>query len=472
MTNAIAAIRGGPIRSVERAFLPAALEIIETPPTPIGRLGAYCLVAVFAFALAWACIGRVDIVAVAKGKIVPTGHTKIVQPFETGVVREIRVRDGQKIMAGDSLIELDPTMTQADLAHLQNDLIAAKIDIARLTAALKSEGDPSVQFVPPPGSSVEQANMGEQYFLAQVALYRSKLAALAEEEAQKLAERDSLKVAIGKTQALIPLMDERTQMRKTLFDHGNGSKFAYLESLQELLSNQKDLEVQTSRIKEVEAAVVAAKAKMAETKAEFHRGILSDLAEANRKASGLAEDVAKAEQRTKYQTLAAPINGTVQQLAIHTIGGVVTPAQALLAIVPSDNTMEIEAMVDNQDIGFVHVGQDVEIKVDTFDFTRFGLLHGKVASLSQDAIAREGDNRSPPATPPRAHESGGDGAGQQPAFAAHISLDRTQMQIEDKVVNLSPGMAVTVEIKTGTRRIIDYLMSPLLRHGQESLRER
>ena len=220
-----------------------------------------------------ACVGRVDIVAVAKGKIVPTGRTKIVQPFETAVVREIRVRDGQKVMAGDSLIELDPTMTQADLAHYRNDLMAARIDIARLTAALKSESDPSVQFAPPPGADVEQANMGEQYFLGQVALYRSKLAALAEEEAQKLAERDSLKVAIGKTQALIPLMDERTQMRKTLFDHGNGSKFAYLESLQELLSSQKDVEVQTSRLKEVEAAVVAAKAKMAETKAEFHRGI-------------------------------------------------------------------------------------------------------------------------------------------------------------------------------------------------------
>jgi hemolysin D len=221
MTNAVVAVRGGPIRSVERAFLPAALEIIETPPSPIGRLGAYCLVAVFAFALAWACMGRVDIVAVSKGKIIPTGYTKIVQPFETGVVREIRVRDGQKVAAGDSLIELDPTMTQADLGHLQNDLIAAKIDIARLTAALQSESDPSAQFVPPPGASVEQAKMGEQYFLGQVAQYRSKLAALAEEETQKLAERDSLKVAIGKTQALIPLMDERTQMRKTLFDHGN-----------------------------------------------------------------------------------------------------------------------------------------------------------------------------------------------------------------------------------------------------------
>jgi hemolysin D len=162
----------------------------------------------------------------------------------------------------------------------------------------------------------------------------------------------------------------------------------------------------------------------------------------------------------------------VQQLAIHTIGGVVTPAQTLLAIVPSDSKMEIEAMVDNQDIGFVHSGQDVEIKVDTFDFTRFGLLHGKVVNLSQDAIAREGDGRSANATSPKANDGRGDGPGQQPAFAARISLDRTQMQIEDNVVNLSPGMTVTVEIKTGTRRIIDYLLSPLLRHAQESLRER
>jgi hemolysin D len=454
----------------ERAFLPAALEITETPPSPIGRLGAYCLIAIFALAVLWAAIGRVDIIAVAKGKIIPTGYTKIVQPFETGVVREIHVQNGQKVAAGDILVELDPTMSQADLGHLQSDLMAAKIDIARLAAALKNESDPAARFIPPAGASSEQAMTGEQFFLGQVAQYRSKLASIVGEETQKRAERESLKVMIGKIQALLPLMQERTEMRKTLFDHANLSKITYLESLQELVASQKDLEVQTSHLKEAEAALTAASAKRDETEADYRRGIVSDLAEALRKASGLEQDIAKAEQRTRYQALTAPIDGTVQQLAIHTIGGVVTPAQTLLAIVPSDSTMEIEAMVDNQDIGFVHPGQDVEIKIDTFNFTRYGFRHGKVVSLSQDAITRDGAGKSDGQKPQTASDS--DGQGQEPAYAARVSLDRTQMQVEDKLLNLAPGMAVSVEIKTGTRRIIDYLLSPLLRHAQESLRER
>jgi len=467
MTTAIVPVRNQPMRNAEREFLPAALEIVETPPSPIGRLGAYCLVAVFALALVWAWFGHVDIVAVSKGKIIPTGHTKIVQPFEIGVVRAILVRDGQKVKVGDVLIELDPTMNQADLGHQQSDLMAAKTDIARLTAALRSESDPEARFVPPEGASPEQARMGEQFLIGQVSQYRSKLAALAGEEAQKRAELESQKVAIGKIQSLLPLMEERTQMRKTLYDHQTGSKLAYLENLQELRSNQKDLDVQTSRLAEAEAAVVASTAKLEETRAEFHRQVLNDLAEATRKANGLAQDVAKSEQRTKYQALTAPIDGTVQQLAIHSVGGVVTPAQTLLTIVPADSTMEIEAMVDNQDIGFVHAGQEAAIKVDTFNFTRYGLLHGNVVTLSQDAIPRDNAGKSEPSK-----QGANDASAAEPSYAARVSLDQTQMQIDDKLLNLSPGMAVTVEIKTGTRRIIDYLLSPILRHSQESLRER
>jgi membrane fusion protein, hemolysin D len=467
MTTAVVPVRNQPMRNAEREFLPAALEIVETPPSPIGRLGAYCLVAVFALALVWAWFGHVDIVAVSKGKIIPTGHTKIVQPFEIGVVRAIMVRDGQKVKVGDVLIELDPTMNQADLGHQQSDLMAAKTDIARLTAALRSESDPKARFVPPEGASLEQARMGEQFLIGQVSQYRSKLAALAGEEAQKRAELESQKVAIGKIQSLLPLMEERTQMRKTLYDHQTGSKLAYLENLQELRSNQKDLDVQTSRLAEAEAAVVASTAKLEETRAEFHRQILNDLAEATRKANGLAQDVAKSEQRTKYQALTAPIAGTVQQLAIHSVGGVVTPAQTLLSIVPADSTMEIEAMVDNQDIGFVHAGQEAAIKVDTFNFTRYGLLHGNVVTLSQDAIPRDNAGKSEPSK-----QGANDASAAEPSYAARVSLDQTQMQIDDKLLNLSPGMAVTVEIKTGTRRIIDYLLSPILRHSQESLRER
>ncbi len=311
MTTAVVPVRNQPIRSVEREFLPAALEIVETPPSPIGRLGAFCLVVVFALAIIWSWFGRVDIVAVSKGKIIPTGHTKIVQPFEIGVVRAILVHDGQKVRVGDVLVELDPTMNQADLDHQRNDLMAAKIDIARLTAALESENNPDARFVPPEGASPEQARMGEQFLIGQLSQYRSKLASLAGDEAQKQAELESQKVSIGKIQSLLPLMEERTQMRKTLYDHQTGSKLAYLENLQELLSSQKDLEVQTSRLREAEAAVAASQAKLKETRAEFHRQFLNDLAEATRKANGLAQDVAKSEQRTKYQALTAPIDGTV-----------------------------------------------------------------------------------------------------------------------------------------------------------------
>jgi hemolysin D len=468
MTTAVVPVQNKPTRKVEREFLPAALEIVETPPSPIGRLGAYCLVAVFTLALIWAWFGRVDIVAVSKGKIIPTGHTKIVQPFEIGVVRAIRVHDGQEVKVGDVLIELDQTMNQADLGHQQSDLMAAKIDIARLTAALASENDGDTRFVPPEGASAEQAMMGEQFLIGQVAQYRSKLATLAGDETQKRAELESQKLAIGKIETLLPLLEERTQMRKTLFEHQTGTKLAYLEDLGDLLSHKKDLELQTSRLKEAEASLAASKAKLEEARAEFHRQNLNDLAEATRKANGLAQDVAKSEQRTKYQALTAPIDGTVQQLAIHSVGGVVTPAQTLLTIVPADTTIEIEAMVDNQDIGFVHPGQDAQIKVDTFNFTRYGVLHGKVVTLSQDAIPRDGVGKSDLSKPGAAPDSGV----AEPSYAAQVSLDQTRMQIDDKLLNLSPGMAVTVEIKTGTRRIIDYLLSPILRHSQESLRER
>jgi hemolysin D len=162
----------------------------------------------------------------------------------------------------------------------------------------------------------------------------------------------------------------------------------------------------------------------------------------------------------------------VQQLAIYTVGGVVTPAQSLLVVVPVDSHLEIEAMVSNRDIGFVHSGQDVEIKVDTFPFTRYGLLHGQVLSVSLDAISRDKPADKQNDKPPSDNVSTSEPKGQEFAYAARISLDRTQMQVEDKLVNLGMGMAVTAEIKTGSRTVLSYLLSPILKYKQESLRER
>ncbi|NJO55616.1 MAG: HlyD family type I secretion periplasmic adaptor subunit, partial [Rhodospirillales bacterium] len=209
-----------------------------------------------------------------------------------------------------------------------------------------------------------------------------------------------------------------------------------------------------------------------EAGADYAQSIIADLAEAEQKAAGLAEELIKAEKKIADQMLRAPIAGTVQQLAIHTVGGVVTPAQALMVIVPADSRLEAEATIQNKDIGFVLPGQDAEIKIDTFNFTKYGLIRGSVVSVSQDAIARD----KPPGTDPaKAHTALAETSepqGQELVYAAKVSLDRTTMRVEDREVALAPGMAVTVEIKTGQRRIIEYVLSPLLRYGHEAGRER
>jgi membrane fusion protein, hemolysin D len=459
-------------RREELAFLPAALEIVETPPSPFGRLIGLTIIAAFCLALGWATFGEVDIVASATGRIIPNGRTKVIQPFETGVVRAIRVHDGQRVLAGEVLIELDPTMNEAELGHLRGDLLAAQLDVARLRAALAEGDDPAADFAPPAEASAAQVATQRRFLIDQVREQRAKLAALDRQRVQKEAERGTIARTIDKLQATLPLLQQRVDIRKTLYDHETGSKWNYLEILQALVDGQKELEVQKSKYQESEAALAAIIETRVQIAAEYRRTWSAELVEAERKASGLADDVVKATQRTKLQQLTAPVAGTVQQLAVHTVGGVVTPAQSLMVIVPADSRIEIEAMVPNRDIGFVHAGQPAEIKVDTFNFTKYGLLHGEVLGVSQDAITRDKPQDKSRDRSLGAVSDTSEPQGQEMAYAARISLDRTQMQVEDRLVDLAPGMAVTVEIKTGTRRIISYLLSPLMRFKQESLHER
>jgi hemolysin D len=464
--------RSAQMRRIEElAFLPAALEIVETPPSPIGRTIVATIVVLFCAALAWASWGMIDIVASATGKIVPSGRTKVVQPFETGVVRAIRVQDGQTVKAGDVLIELDPTVNAAERDHLHNDLLAEQLNIARLRAAIAAGDDPAADFTPPPDADPALINTQRQLLLNQVAEHRAKIAALVRQQAQREAEQATTAATIHKLETLIPVIQPRVDIRKTLMDREMGSKLTYFEALQQLIEQQEELGVQKSRLQEAAAAVAAIGETRGQAVAEYRHTLSDELAKAEQKANGLAQDLIKAEQKTRLQLLTAPVDGVVQQLAIHTVGGVVTPAQSLLAVVPSDSRLEIEAMVANRDIGFVHSGQEAEIKIDTFNFTRYGLLHGQVLSVSQDAIVRDRQqdraNDRALGTPNDTSEP----KGQDLNYSARISLDRTQMQIDDRSVDLSPGMAATVEIKTGARTILSYLLSPLMRYRHEALRE-
>jgi hemolysin D len=456
----------------ETEFLPAALEIIETPPRPAGRIIAFCLMLFFAIALLWACIGSVDIIATAQGKIIPTGRTKVIQPLESGVVHAIHVQDGQKVNAGDVLIEIDTTVSASERDRLENDYMQAMLDTARLKAALNLDGDPVRSFVPPDGATETQITLQKSLLANQVDEIRAKMSDLDHQIAQNTGNRDAVASTITKLTDSMPYLQKRAEARKYLLDKGYGSKLDYLTIQQDLIEHQQELQVQKGRLAEAEGAIEAHKQQRRQAEDEYKHTNLKDLAEAEQKSTSLHEQLLQAAQKYRLQTLTAPVDGTVQQLMVHTEGGVVSPAQILMSIVPVDSHLEIEAMVSNKDIGFVHAGEDAEIKIDTFSFTRYGLIHGRVLSVSQDAIVREkpqdksGDQRH---TGDESDSS--EPEGEALVYSARVALDKTRMQIDDRLVNLGPGMAVTVEIKTGSRHIIEYLLSPLLRHKQQAMRE-
>ncbi len=456
----------------ETAFLPAALEVVETPPSPIGRAIGVIIILLFCAALVWASLGKVDIVATAHGRVILNGRTKIIQPAEGGVVRAIHVQDGSVVKAGDVLIELDPTISTAELEHVRSDLIGAQLNIARLRAALDEDLNPGAALVPPEGASGELVAMHRQFLASQVAEHVAKLSELDRQLAQKKAERETISATIAKLNATIPLLQERVDVRKYLFDKQIGSKLTFLSEAQELVGQQHDVAVQESRLREGDAAIAELGQVRLKVEAEYRRALYEDLAKAEERAAGLSQDLIKGEQKAKHQLIAAPVDGVVQQLTVHTIGGVVTPAQALAVVVALDRDLEIEAMVANRDIGFVVPGQTAAIKIDTFNFARYGLLHGRVISVSRDAILRDGREDKTHEKQISAGGTSSESEGGDPLYAARISLDQNVMEIDGRPVPLLPGMAVTVEIGTGSRRIISYLLSPLTQYRQEVLRER
>ena len=457
----------------EVEFKPAALEMQETPPSPAGRASALLICTFFTVALVWAWYGQIDIVATATGKIVPSGNSKTIQPLEAGVVKTILVQDGQPVKAGDTLIQIDSTISQAEQDRLKNEMITEQLEAARLTAALKMSDNPIADFVAPEGATLAQIDQAKSQLLSQVQEIKSKLGGLDSQIAQNEGNMAAVQATIDKLNGTIPIATKKFGMYTSAAKKGAVSEADILDAQKDMVDQQQELRVQRGRLEEAAGSLNSLKGQRQEAESDFKQKALDSLAQAEQKATSLNQQYLEATQKNKEQTLTAPVDGTVQQLAIHTVGGVVTPAQALMTIVPIDSKLEIQAEVSNRDIGFVHEGQDVEVKVDTFNFTKYGLIHGKIISVSQDAITQQ----KPPMSPEDQKKSGAENEtsepkGQELVYMAKVALDQTQMQIDDRLVNLSPGMAVTVEIKTGTRRVIEYLLSPVYKHKQEALHER
>ena len=444
-----AAPNGQRAKGHELEFMPAALEVMETPASPLGRALALSICLFFVIAVAWASFGMIDIIATAPGKIIPSERVKIIQPLEAGVIEAIHVREGGSVKTGDVLIELNPTRAEADSERLAHDLLTARVETARLEALLLN--NPGKAFAPPAQAPESLVALHRSYLTSQIKEHRAQQAALDGELAKRRAEIKTIEAEISRLEKMLPKIRERVEGRRKLVEKQVIARLSYNEMEEELFDHEGQLEVQKQRLQEARAAMRATKSRRQHVEAEFRSQVLGELAEIQQRATAIEKELIKAKERSRLQTLTAPTDGTVQQLAVHTVGGVVTPAQQLMVIVPAGAELEIEAMVLNKDIGFVHEGQEAELKIESFPFTRYGTIIGKVLHVSRDSVQDEVAGF---------------------VYPARVAMARTTMLVEGKFVNLGPGMAVTVEIKTGKRQVIEFLLAPLKRYQDESLKER
>ena len=452
----------------EREFLPAALEVVETPPSPVGRIFALVIVLFFLCALAWAFIGRVDVIATAQGRILPAGDIKIIQPLDPGVITAIHVQDGQHVSAGQLLVELDPSQAAADRDSVASDLMQAKLDIARLTALkLAAERGGAPVLIAPPDAPPERLAEAQAAMEAQADKQAAAVSDLTEQISQKTAEADEVNAETDKLNATMPMLVQKEAIHRDLTARGYGTILTYLDAQEQLAGAKHDLAIQLQRKDEVAAARAALVEQRDGARSQYVADIFSDLRKAEQDENQLSQQLVKATVKSDQTQLRAPIDGVVEQLAVHTLQGVVTPAEHLMIVVPDNRDLVIQAQLSDRDVGFVHVGQPVKVKVETFNFTRYGLVDGRVIDVSKDVIdpAEQQADIDPQPTPQSRSANA-------PTYVARIALSKTQMMVDGEFEPLQPGMAVTAEIKTGNRTILDYLLSPIARKAQESLHER
>ena len=442
-------------------FLPALLEIQESPPNPIAR---YLLTTILAFAViavAWACVGKVDVVSIAQGQIIPSARVKQVQPLMRGVVKKIHVQEGQHVNAGDVLVVLDRTSTGAGLnsatdeqQRLQEKLARERALLAAMTPSAPCVTPPTAQGEPVLSSFIQQSLLEQQY--QQFCL---QYAALQSQRDNRNAERDVNKAMIKKLEATLPIAAQRAANTKALTEKKLAMENDYLALEEVRLSQENDLAAAKARDVQLAAAIKESEQQLAALVAQTKVQTLTAIADSERQLNALQESLVKAQDADDRQVLYAPVSGEVKDLAINTVGGVVLEAQQLMLIVPEEEKLEVEAWLPNRDIGFVQEGAAAQIKVHTFPFSKYGTIPATVTRISNDvAAADKQKNNSEKSS--------------EAVYSMSVVMEKNTLQVDGRTVTLVPGMQVTAEIITHQRRLIEYFFSPLKKQFQESVRER
>jgi len=436
-------------------FAPAMLRMQQQAPAPLPRLVLYALFVLLAVLLAWAVLGRLDIVAVAQGKIVPQSFLKIVQPAEQGIVREILVKDGDPVREGQVLIRMDARLSNADRSVVDNELKLKALQLRRIDAELaglrmaRRPGDPATLF-----AQVEAQHKARR---------QAHQDALDGEKALLTRAQHDLKAALeveGKLKKTLPIYRDQAAGWDTLAKEGFAGKLMALERQRLYIENEQDLRAQAYSIESLTAGIAQSEKRIAQITSNYRQQLQNERVEAAAQRHRLAQELDKQQHRSGLLELKAPQAGVVKDLATHTPGTVVAPGTILLTLVPQNEPLVAEVWVGNADAGFVQANQKTRVKLAAFPFQKYGMLDGVVQQISADAQEK----------------SNGPGSGARPpqeaAYRALISLSSNYLESQGRSLPLVPGMLVNAEIHLGTRSVLEYLLSPVQKVAHEAGRER
>ena len=439
-------------------FAPAILRVEQAPPSPLPRLILYTLLTLFAVALLWAALGRLDIIAVAQGKLVPQSFLKIVQPAESGIVKEILVREGEGVVAGQVLVRMDNRMSEADGRTLKAELERRRLQLRRIEAELS--GKPLKRLAEDPADLFTQT---EAQFKARREAY---LDALGAEQATLAKAQHDLKAATEveeKLKKTVPIYKDYAESWDKLAKEGFAGRLLALERKRTYLESEQELRAQTENVASLKALIAQSEKRISQITSNYRQQLQNERMEAEALYHKLQQDWDKQEHRHALLELKAPQAGIVKDLATHTPGTVVAPGTILLTLVPRDEPLVAEVWVNNADAGFVVPEQTARVKLVAYPFQKYGMLDGVVKHISPDASDRTDTGQDRKNAEPSLSNQG---------YRTLVALKTPHLERDGRLYKLTPGMQVSAEVNLGSRTVLEYLLSPVQKTVAEAARER
>lgn len=443
-------------------FAPSMVQLQEKPPAPLGRTVLKVVAILFCCVLLWAVLGRLDIVAVAEGKLVPKTYLKIVQPSEQGIVQEIMVKEGQSVTKGQLLMRMDAVLSTAEGKSLASEFHRLRLALRRIDAELAGRPLTRESDDPPDLFSQISAQYHTNRQAHQSAIDEQK--SVLERARQDMASAREIKAKLEQT---LPHYREVEKAYEDLFKVGTVAKLQFSEKQRDRIEKEHDLKTQEYTIKSNQALMAQTLKKMAQLTADNRRQLQTERVETMGQLEKITQELAKQQHRHQLLELKAPNDGVVKDLATHTAGTVVTPGTIMMTLVPKEEPLQAEVWVSNEDIGFVRPDQPVKVKLSAFSFQKYGMMDGKVEQVSADSSEnpnQSGTIDSTTSIPPKDLS--------RLRYKTLIALSTQQLIADGQKHKLTPGMQVSAEIKLGTRSVVEYLFSPVTKAFHEAGRER